>query len=259
MEAFWTALEECNLGDLGYSGPKFTWSNKRQDDTYSQERLDRAVGNRGWCDMYKSARVLVMAARASDHNPIFVSFSNKQPWCTKGRRGFKFEASWIPDEECGAIINESWEGGETDGEAMKKVRRGLERCKSRLKWWSRKKFGKNENLIKEKTEVLANLQTLEGPEHHEAIKRLPAEIETLLEFEDMRWKQRAKQNWYREGDRNTPFFHAWGSHRRRINTIKKVVDVKGREWLRWRRLAMLLWPTMRNYSPLKGQTEKRRF
>jgi hypothetical protein len=53
-----------------------------------------------------------------------------------------------------------------------------------------------------------------------------------LEFEDTRWKQRAKQSWYRDGDRNTPFFHAWASHRRRINTIKWVINRDGREMMK---------------------------
>ena len=75
MEAFQTALEECHLGDLGFTGPRFTWSNKRQDDMYTQERLDRVVGNNGWCELHKSAEVEVLAARASDHNSILVSFT----------------------------------------------------------------------------------------------------------------------------------------------------------------------------------------
>jgi hypothetical protein len=68
---------------------------------------------------------------------------------------------------------------------------------------------------------------LNGPEHNEAINALQQEIDTLLEFEDMRWKQRAKQRWYRDGDRNTPFFHAWASHRRWVNIIKRIVDGSG--------------------------------
>jgi hypothetical protein len=70
---------------------------------------------------------------------------------------------------------------------------------------------------------------LDGPEHSEAIKILQQDIDKLLEFEDTRWKQRAKQSWYRDGDRNTPFFHAWATHRRRINTIKRVTTRDGRE------------------------------
>jgi hypothetical protein len=51
-----------------------------------------------------------------------------------------------------------------------------------------------------------------------------------LEKEDIRWKQRAKQNWYKNGDRNTQYFHAWANQRRRINRIQRVRDTAGQEW-----------------------------
>ena len=60
------------------------------------------------------------------------------------------------------------------------------------------------------------------------IKNLQKEIAGLLEQEDTRWKQRAKRNWYRNGNRNNPFFHAWASHRRKVNTIHKIQDDVGR-------------------------------
>jgi hypothetical protein len=41
-----------------------------------------------------------------------------------------------------------------------------------------------------------------------AIQRLQKEIDFILEQEDIKWKQRAKQNWYQKGD-HTHFFHAW--------------------------------------------------
>jgi hypothetical protein len=85
-------------------------------------------------------------------------------------------------------------------------------------------------LLKEKTKALELLQRDEGPENVEVIKRLQGEIEYILEQEDVKWKQRGKQNWFREGDRNTQFFHAWASHRRKINTIKKIKDEEGVVW-----------------------------
>jgi hypothetical protein len=75
IEAFHNALDDSQLGDLGFVGPSFTWSNKCHDDTFTQERLDRAVGNSGWCNMHKSAGVEVMATRASDHHPILLNFN----------------------------------------------------------------------------------------------------------------------------------------------------------------------------------------
>ena len=42
MEGFCDALDDCELEELGYTGPCFTWSNRR-DNGLILERLDRSV------------------------------------------------------------------------------------------------------------------------------------------------------------------------------------------------------------------------
>jgi len=49
MHSFCEALEECRLCDLGYTDPRFTWSNRCNDKTFTKERLNRAVANIEWC------------------------------------------------------------------------------------------------------------------------------------------------------------------------------------------------------------------
>jgi hypothetical protein len=115
MEDFRNALDDCYLGDLGFTGPRFTWSNNCHNRTYTQERLDRALANSGWCEMYKSAGVEVMAARASNHHPLLVTFNTHKSRRLRGRRCFKFEASWILDEEYGQIIQKAWD---SDGDGV---------------------------------------------------------------------------------------------------------------------------------------------
>lgn len=99
-----------------------------------------------------------------------------------------------------------------------------------LRRWSHRKFGNTERQLKKKTKALEALQKNEGPGDIEAIKQLLREIEYILEQEDVRWNNWGKQNWYMNGDQNTPFFHAWATHRRKINHIKKIEDEEGREW-----------------------------
>lgn len=84
--------------------------------------------------------------------------------------------------------------------------------------------------MEKKTKYLAVLQQRGRSGDQEEIKKLQVEIDQLLEQEDVKWKQRAKRHWYQKGEKNTHFFHAWASHRKRINHIKRVRDDDGREW-----------------------------
>lgn len=58
--------------DLGFSGPKFTWSNKQGRISHVKERLDRAIANVGWCSMFPKAAVSHLPDVSSDHNPVFL-------------------------------------------------------------------------------------------------------------------------------------------------------------------------------------------
>jgi hypothetical protein len=134
------------------------------------------------------------------------------------------------DDEFDQIVCDAWDEGGLGGSKMQQVRQKLSSCQSGLTRWSARKFGNAERVLKEKTKILGILQKEEGPSNWDEIKRLQTEIDFILDQEDLRWKQRAKQNWYQVGDQNTPFFHAWANHRRKINTIKRVVDEVGVEW-----------------------------
>lgn len=143
----------------------------------------------------------------------------------KSRRGFKFEMSWTLEEEYQQIIEEAWNAVPTENTRSK-----LSKCRTSRLRWSKGKSGRIVVFIKQKTKELEVLQQQEGPKNSEEIRKLNGEIEVLLEQEDLRWKQRAKQNWYKSGDRNTQFFHAWANQRRRINIIQKIRDIDGCEW-----------------------------
>jgi hypothetical protein len=80
------------------------------------------------------------------------------------------------------------------------------------------------------TKQLLRIQGGELPRNAATIKLIQGEIDGILEREDVKWKQRAKQNWYRDGDRNTQYFHSWANHRRKINGIHQIAVEEGRLW-----------------------------
>ena len=81
-------LNNCNMIDIGFSSPRFTWTNKREGQALIQERLDRFFINPSWCLLYLEARVMHLTTCHSDHCPVMLDML---PRTNTGRaRPFKF-------------------------------------------------------------------------------------------------------------------------------------------------------------------------
>lgn len=62
MKDFHQALDDCKLYDLGYRGPKFTWSNCQNGDDLIKERLDYGTANLELRVLFPDAEVVVDVA-----------------------------------------------------------------------------------------------------------------------------------------------------------------------------------------------------
>jgi hypothetical protein len=59
------------------------------------------------------------------------------------------------------------------------------------------------------------------------INSLQQEINELLEINELKWSQQAKENWLKHGDKNSKYFQACVRQRRRTNQITEIRDVEG--------------------------------
>ena len=104
LENFHDAFLACNLHELGFSGYKFTWSNRRDDDQSIEERLDGFCAIIQW-SLFSSAKVLHIDAKLSDHLSIQLKLSgNNLTSRIGGKRGFKFKNMWALHDKCGEIV-----------------------------------------------------------------------------------------------------------------------------------------------------------
>jgi hypothetical protein len=159
-----------------------------------------------------------------------VSFLGRNFEGSPHRRGFIYEAWWEQDAECSNVIKFSWGIDCSERGSMRGVQARLSACQRALVGWSHRKYGRMEDLIKEKSATLLSLQNINSPSVAGQIKHLQQEIEGLLEKEEVRLKQRAKQHWLRYGDQNTGYFHSWMQHKRKIDHIRSICDEQGRVW-----------------------------
>jgi hypothetical protein len=220
MENFQKTLEECQLCDLGFKGPKYTWINGRTGDDFIKERLDRVVANANWWMMFEDMEVEVMARRSFDHHPIFLIFFNHKKVARRKKGFFRMEAGWSTQPEFAEIVQNSWTARCPRGDPWTNVQGKMKRCKKSIQVWVKKVVNATEESIREKSRALEILQTEESGHAKEEEVWLKDEIENLLEKEEVKWKQRAKKDWLRHGDRNTKYFHASATQKRRRNAVE---------------------------------------
>ena len=70
MQAFHDVLSECNINDMGFVGDRFTWRRGQ-----IRERLNRALANPQWVDMFPHAALINSKMPRSDHRPILLDMS----------------------------------------------------------------------------------------------------------------------------------------------------------------------------------------
>uniref|UniRef100_A0ACD5ZJE8 Uncharacterized protein n=1 Tax=Avena sativa TaxID=4498 RepID=A0ACD5ZJE8_AVESA len=94
MCAFRHLVKQCGFFDLGYSGPAYTWINKRFSSKPTFERLDRCLANAEWCVAFPISNVYNMRIihSLSDHAVILLSTEGP---VRKVKCSFKFENWWL--------------------------------------------------------------------------------------------------------------------------------------------------------------------
>ena len=120
------------MEDLGFKGYPYTWNNKRPGEANTRIRLDRAVATREWKEKFQLSSVVHLAPHASDHLPIVLYTQKFEKNSRQGRRGFKFEETWLLWEECEAIVKEAWTLEHNGGHGLVDIKQKIQNCGDHL-------------------------------------------------------------------------------------------------------------------------------
>jgi exonuclease III len=228
MDKFRSALEFCELDDLGFSGDPYTWrNNSHLADTYIKERLDRAVANMEWRMHFPAYKVINGDPRHSDHRPVIVLLE-PEPFLNRPKVTAqpKFEARWLEEEQCEEVVHNAWSMALLSGDVV--VAEAIRRVGSDLHSWSREVLGDLKNRIKKVKKELARCRKEDICQEQVSKEHLLRyKLGRLHEQKNMYWKQRAKAHWLKDEDQNTSFFHACASERKRANLVRKLKDDNG--------------------------------
>ena len=105
VRAILDCMNECQMLDLGFSGPKFTWTNKKDLGGLIQCRLDRVWANPDWKTSFPEANVTHLARVNSDHCPLLLKLCPNL--VSSANRPFRFQPMWLSHNDFPAIVRES--------------------------------------------------------------------------------------------------------------------------------------------------------
>ena len=116
MRAFREVLEDCSLQDLGWQGVPFTWDNKQAGGANVKARLDRALANAAFLDLFEFASVRHISSTESDHCYVFtelkMSLTNLRP---RANRAFRYENVWQSHSDYDNVVEKLWKKGSGQG------------------------------------------------------------------------------------------------------------------------------------------------
>ena len=132
---------------------------------------------------------------------------------------------WLRDLRCEEVVRDAWEHGlcSAMGHPLKNC---IFECHAQLTQWNKRGFGhvgRQIKLLKNKLQVLEAF--LEN--NMDNIRQVRLALNFWLDTEEVMWKQRSRNRYLKEGDRNTSFFHTKALNRKQQNWIQGLEDDNG--------------------------------
>ncbi|XP_059071912.1 uncharacterized protein LOC131871200 [Cryptomeria japonica] len=206
---------------------QFTWSNRRILGHHVAEKLDCFFLGGPWAETNLLFASNIHSMVALDHLPVELTIAFDGPPI---RYRFKFEKMWLRDKNLRELIKEWWSGApKICGTKAFVFVKKLQFIKSKIKEWNRTKFG---NIFANKRDLEDKLATLQEDIIQKGMtsemfwqeRDLKGQYSEVLAREEICCRQKLRECWLQEGDRNTKNFHNSVKARRSRNKITTIYN-----------------------------------
>ncbi|XP_074308635.1 uncharacterized protein LOC141643387 [Silene latifolia] len=106
----WNAFVDWRINsplcELPFSGPRFTWANKRESPSLILERLDRGYATQDWLLKYPEAHIQNLFIFLSDHAPIILDFSAR---LMKPKRPYRVDIWCLNHSDIQNLVLSIWQ------------------------------------------------------------------------------------------------------------------------------------------------------
>ncbi|KAJ8763653.1 hypothetical protein K2173_003125 [Erythroxylum novogranatense] len=204
INGFRAALLDSNLADIFTMGSLFTYVYRGSSSDRVREKLDRACATSSWNSLFENAVCTTLVAPVSDHSPLLVDTDGS---LGRTNRNFRFDNSWLLDNDFFAIVMRSWQGSATAVLIRRRNKviddvQAWGKARNRLRWQQKR-------LVQQKLD--SEIDSLDQL----TIQHLKDKWNILLAEDEIRLKQQAKVFWIQNGDKNSKYFHNSIKARRR--------------------------------------------
>lgn len=199
---FWdfrNMAENCKIKEVRSSGIQLSWTGWR-DRVWVLCRLDRSFGNDEWFQHFPRSSLKYMDMWASDHRLILLSFLLEEASTGKGR--FYFDKRMIGKEGTGEAVSKAWSGSGDDISLLDR----LAGCRRELSHWKRVNNFNSKNRIQKLQEELEKEIARLHPSAR-SMSRLRTALALAHKEEERYWWQKSREQWLKEGDKNTSYLH----------------------------------------------------
>ncbi|CAE6123705.1 unnamed protein product [Arabidopsis arenosa] len=214
-------LNISGLHDVKTFGGIYTWRGNRQGGEV-KEKLDRAVANAEWQDLFPKAYAQLLKWCGSDHRPLLINTVDRK-W--RGGKQFRYDNRWRLNPEVKQVISQAWVQ-RCSHLPPQSFNEALKRCRDSLSQWKANNLCNSKKRIHELQEALHKAYASYSIDYNH-IAEIKSKLQTEYRLEEEYWYTKSRIQWLNAGDKNTQFFHAKTKQRRSYNRITSIQDATG--------------------------------